>query len=104
MLSLTVRFGWNRSGLLRGLALVESGIRPRDIASSRWREDQVSSVARNARCEDKLRGSNIELVYGGGLGGGEGGRVGRDVVRRLTGGERSIDGAGDVDDWVGEER
>ena len=34
-------------------------------------------------------------MYGGGLGGGGGGQVGLDVVRRLTGGERSSDGAGE---------
>ncbi len=37
-------------------------------------------------------------VYGGGLGGGGGERFGREVVRRLTGGDRSSDGAGEDDE------
>ncbi len=37
-------------------------------------------------------------VYGGGLGGGEGERFGREVVRRLTGGDCSFDGAGEDDE------
>jgi hypothetical protein len=42
--------------------------------------------------------SNVVLVYGGGLGGGGGGQFGREVVRRLTGGDRSSDGAGEDDE------
>jgi len=37
-------------------------------------------------------------VYGGGPGGGGGGQFGRDVVRRLTGGDRSSDGAREDDE------
>ncbi len=37
-------------------------------------------------------------VYGGGLGGGGGERFGWEVVHRLTGGDRSSDGAGEDDE------
>jgi hypothetical protein len=37
-------------------------------------------------------------VHGGGCGGGGGGQFGRDVVRRLTGGDCSSDGAGEDDE------
>jgi hypothetical protein len=37
-------------------------------------------------------------VYGGGPGGGGGGQFGRDVVLRLTGGDRSRIGTGEDDD------
>ena len=37
-------------------------------------------------------------MYGGGLGGGGGGQFGREVVRRLTGGDRSSDGIGEDDE------
>ncbi len=37
-------------------------------------------------------------VYGGGLGGGGGGLFGREVVLRLTEGDRSSDGAGEDDE------
>ena len=38
-------------------------------------------------------------VYGGGLGGGGGGQFGREVVLRLTEGDRSSDGAGEDDEF-----
>ncbi len=38
-------------------------------------------------------------MYGGGRGGGGGGPFGRDVVRRLTGGYCSSDGAGEDDEF-----
>ncbi len=50
------------------------------------------------RCEGTRRCSDIELVYGGGLGGGGGGQFGREVVRGLTGGDCSSDGAGEDDE------
>ena len=37
-------------------------------------------------------------MYGGGPGGGGGGQLGRDIVRQLTGGDRSRVGAGEDDD------
>ncbi len=37
-------------------------------------------------------------MYGGGPGGGGGGQFGRDVVLRLTGGDRSRSGTGEDDD------
>jgi hypothetical protein len=48
----------------------------------------------DAWCEQKA----AELVYGGGCGGGGGGQFGRDVVRRLIGGDCSSDGAGEDDE------
>jgi hypothetical protein len=42
--------------------------------------------------------SKIGPSYGGGRGGGGGGRFGRGVVRLLTGGDRSSDGAGEDDE------
>ena len=42
--------------------------------------------------------SKIGPSYGGGRGGGGGGRFGRGVVRRLTGGDRSINGVGEDDE------
>ncbi len=92
MFSLTVRAGWNVSGLLWGLVFVGSGIRPRNRVSSRCSVYRVF-VALLSWCEDNSRWSNIELIYGGGLGGGGGGRAGQDVVRRVTGGDRSVGGA-----------
>ncbi len=102
MLSLTVRLGWNAIGLLLRGVKVGLGIRPRNIASSCCREDQVCFSLKDAWCEQK----NAELVYGGGLGGGGGDRVGQEVVLRVTGGERSIDGAGDDDEglWLADVR
>jgi hypothetical protein len=55
-------------------------------------------VASFRRFEGIRRRSNIELVYGGGLRGGGGGQFGRDVVRRLTGGDRLDVGVGEDDD------
>ncbi len=55
----------------------------------------MCSLFKDAWCEQK----NAELVYGGGRGGGGGGQVGRDVVRRLTVGERSSDGAHEEDEF-----
>ncbi len=97
MLSLTVRFGWNAMGLLLRGVKVGLGIKPQNIASSCWREDQVFSSPRAPWCEPKI----TDLVYGGDLGGGGGGRVGQDVIRQLTSGECSIDGAWDDDDGLG---
>ncbi len=51
------------------------------------------------RCEGTRRWLDIELVYGGGLGGGGGGQFGREVVRWLTDGDRSSDGAGEDDEF-----
>ncbi len=54
------------------------------------------------RCEGIRKCSNLELmwrgVYGGGLGGGGGGQFGREVVRQLTGSDRSSDGACEDDE------
>jgi hypothetical protein len=41
---------------------------------------------------------NIGPSYGGGRGGGGGGQFGRDVVRRLAGGDRSSDGFDEDDE------
>ena len=49
----------------------------------------------DAWCEQKA----AELVYGGGRGGGGGGRLGRGVVRLLTGGDLSSAGVGEDDEF-----